>query len=93
MKYAGGKEYHEFSSVCWPSAVEVARKGAVMVAQVFNQSHYLKFVMFVGNIECFNVVALSPASLFTTRHVNSTSRTFIFRTKALQLCFESTCKL
>jgi hypothetical protein len=35
VKYAGGKEYHEFSSVCWPSAVEVARKGALMVAQFF----------------------------------------------------------
>ena len=25
MKYTGSKECHEFSSVCWPSAVEVAK--------------------------------------------------------------------
>lgn len=38
VKYADGKEYHEFSSVFWPSAVEVATKGARTVAQFFNQS-------------------------------------------------------
>jgi hypothetical protein len=36
VKYAGDKEYHEFSSVYWPSAMEVARKGVFMVAQIFN---------------------------------------------------------
>jgi hypothetical protein len=25
VKYAGNKEHHEFSSACWPRAVQVAR--------------------------------------------------------------------
>jgi hypothetical protein len=54
VKYAGGKEYHEVSSVCWPSAVEVARKDALTVAQFFNPVPLFEICLCLWEI--FNVM-------------------------------------
>jgi hypothetical protein len=44
--------------------MEVARKGVFMVAQIFNPVYPIiwNLSVFVGNIECYNVVELSPVS-------------------------------